>query len=149
MIPQGFRNIKIENDFSELFGISEWLPVSIEAGTLPGQPGRSQAIMNFTHAGITSDTRLDDPEEINQEYVRGSANIYRQIWKKFEQYFGKKVFYGREQTYLVEKYKPYDKRSEAFINLLNEAIDNYNEVIKKIVGKIFSGKRFRHNRKKN
>ena len=79
-IPSGFTNLSITNDFLSCFGLKEFLVSGIRTTNIPNQPGRSYVNLTLTEAGITSQTKLDDPEQIVQEFVSGDIGLFKKIW---------------------------------------------------------------------
>jgi len=80
-IPAGFTNLYIRNDFLGLFGLSEFVTEQITTETLPAQPGRSIVSLGLTLAGITSSTRVQDPEDLQEERVTGDVGVFKVAWK--------------------------------------------------------------------
>jgi murein DD-endopeptidase MepM/ murein hydrolase activator NlpD len=140
MLPQAVRNVRIDNDFAALFGITEVMAKSFETTTLPDQPGRSQGILSLTSAGIKSDTKFDNPEQLYQEFIGADPLMRQEIWKVLEKYI---VSDTGSKGHLITWKGPIGNRDVAFFKLLQEAIEIYNEFMNKVMGKIFSGNNFK------
>jgi hypothetical protein len=81
-VPAGYTNLNIQNDFLQMFGLSEFLPERLEINTIPDQPSRSMVNLTLADAGLTSDDI--DPEEIQQEFVQSHPSIFKQIYSTLE-----------------------------------------------------------------
>lgn len=148
-VPQGLTNLHIENDLLNLFGLKEWMTDTISSDTIPDMPSRSQVVMNFIQPSVTSDARLTNPEEIKQEFVAGSLDLYQAVYKTINQHLQvvkgesgesrTKVDYHEVKTVKTSR----DVKNMAFARTVDDSRDAYNEFLKKVHGQIFAG--FRRN----
>ncbi len=141
-IPQGFRNISIENDFLALFGPKEFILKSISASTIPDQPGRSSIVMAFQQAGVTTKTSFDDPEDLKQEYL-GSSNVMRRkvydILQKHLQLQPKSKYDDSFAGYKFETINiARDGRNLILANAVDKARDYYNDWLETVHKRIFA-----------
>ena len=166
-IPQGLTNLYINNDFLKIFGIQEFITSNISSDTLPQQPGRSRVVLTLTDAGITSKTRFDDPEDLKQEYIQGDTGLYRKTWKILSKHLreegadgglsfsgsrftganhlaetalankGVRNTTGTRRYYLKRVNVKNDTRNLSMASLVDEARDNYNQLLKSLHEKVF------------
>ena len=96
-VPQPFLNLRIENDFLDLFGVKEFITEGMTSVTVPGQPGRSQVVLQLSDAGVTSQDKLRDDETISQEKIQSHDSVNQAIWK---------VIRKNYKWYKKDKYSP-------------------------------------------
>lgn len=157
-VPQGFTNLYIFNDFLQLFGLSEFITEQISTDAIPTQPARSLVSLSLTQAGVTSDTKLNDAEELKQEYVPGNNRMFKEIWnilqkdvEQFQNFTGKRTVgwwhaVGIGERADIQKptdlgyylYKPglisADNRSAAYLDIVQKickALNDFTETIHK------------------
>lgn len=148
MIPAGFLNLAIDNDFLMLFGIREFITKNLSTDSIPGQPGRSRVVLTLSEAGITSKTKLEDaPEKIEQEYVRADKSLNEGIWDIIK---NKSHIYGPQfnerEMIKVTDFKAYErwpniakkKTDKALFDIIMVACKTYNEFVKKVHSILFS-----------
>lgn len=146
-VPQGFLNIWTDNDLLGLFGLKEFMTKDIVTQTVPGQPGRSRITMTLTDAGVLSTTRLRDPDQLRQEFVRGTNDVFKTIEKTINPFLktrGPVNHQGNQEDatkvdyYKLERTKRHNRDKDKALNaLIDRARDTYNNFIHKLHKEIF------------
>lgn len=146
-IPQGFRNITVENDFLGMFGIKEFIFKSISSTTIPEMPGRSSIVIEMKQTGITSKTTFDDCEVFNQEYVVSSDPMRRKVYDVMKKYFAEGVWgpllMPSTPDPLLNKRLAIngiakDEYNKAFYKYLERSRDIYNDFLERVHKRIFT-----------
>ena len=149
-IPAGFNNLTIKNDFLGIFGLEEFVTEQISSDTIPDQPGRSLISLSLVEGGITSKNRLQNPEQLKQEFLRGSESITKEIWNVIKGHIVwpraelKSSLLGPSAaTREVAKYfcsangVPQDTAHQGIKDIVNQAVTNINTYIKALQGYVF------------
>ncbi len=139
MVPQGYRNLHIENDFLSIFGLEEFQVVNFSTTTIPEQPGRSSCTLELSVSNITSKTTLEDPETINQEFIISDNKTRKKVYDIIKQYL--------TESFKADGYEPpdykltwkdkqleyynivKDSRNKNFVEILESVKDKYNQLL--------------------
>lgn len=131
-VPQPYRNLKVNNDFLGLFQVTELITDSIDTQT--ASPDRSIVTINFCDPGLSKKDKLQDAEQLQQEYVQQDKTIQEAIWKVLGKYIsktisGKKIYF---ESVISKNHK-----SKALFGSLNEkATSNLNDWMKTLKSEI-------------
>jgi hypothetical protein len=147
-IPQGFTNLWVNNDFLRMLGVSEFVTENIETETITGSPGYSQVKLYLTQAGLTSQERLRDPEELTQEYVASSDQLRKEVWREVWKHTIQQEGLGQNgrtrlepnqlEYYLVKPLNvSIDERESTFRQIVEDVVEAYNTLIQEVHAAVY------------
>lgn len=148
-VPQGFLNLAIENNFLKLFNLFEFQTESIESVTIPNQPGRSMVLLQLVQSNITSQSTVNDSEELTQEYIVSNDALRQEIFNILNQYIVEdRTQLNNKVNAGITNYNGWlvringivagDSRSTLLFSLIERAKNIYNEFINTSYAKIYN-----------
>lgn len=153
-IPKGLNNLIVDNDVLRAFGLKEFVTEAIHTETEDDEPGASLVVLSLVEAGITSDTKLDDPETFRAEFLQSSNELRASIWNEFYKRTSlissghggsgvrNSLHSGLDITdlgyYKRRKSLNSDPRDYAFSKLLDEMLEIYNDFLDTLHRRIFT-----------
>ena len=78
LLPAPFLNLKVSNDFLSLFQINETITDSISTSTV--SLDRSIVTLSLSDPGLKISDKLQDGEQLQQEYIRQHKTVQQGIW---------------------------------------------------------------------
>ena len=136
-IPQGQRNLVLENPLINMCGLHEFLPNALITGTIPGQPGTYTASLELIDNPISANTR--EAIQPGQRFqtrtdIRNAISDIMMRNIAFNRDFGhtKEILRSKFNTTGLYSYAPSgktsgdEKRNFAFRSLCNEYIKEFN-----------------------